>query len=407
MATIVIVGAGECGARVAFELRNRGFDGEILLFGEEDTAPYERPPLSKTALAGSEGARFFAEQSRYREANIDLRVGCEISEVDPISKSVRLADGSASDFDKLLFATGARPRLWPGSTITGKRILTLRTLQDSIRLRQNIGPGRKLVIVGGGFIGLEVAATAVKAGTDVTLIEVQSRILGRGVPEDIAQLVAERHFAEGVNLRTGIAILAIEENEKSVSILLQDGTTVEADAALVGIGAEPETKLAMNAGLKIENGIAVNECLETSAENIWAAGDCCSFPLAMQNGRRVRLESWRNAQDQAVVAASNMLGAKSNYSAVPWFWSDQYDMTLQVAGMAPPGCVEITRPVDGFGKLIFSLDTLGRLSQISGIGLGNSIARDIKIGEMLIANQAILDPGELQDPAKKLKSFLP
>ena len=406
MSAIVIIGAGECGARAAFELRNGGFEGTITLYGEEAIAPYERPPLSKAALENAAQHKSFADDTRYVELGIELKTGCKVSGVDAFAKTVHINDGSTQAYNKLLFATGARPRLWPGITKPSDRVLSLRTSQDASALRGYLGAGRKLIVIGGGFIGLEVAATAIKAGTQVTLIEAQSRILGRGVPEEIANVVAARHIAEGVDLRTGVGIASIEENASSVTVELQNGDVIEADAVLVGIGAEPNTEIASSAGLAIDNGIAVNEWLETSSADIWAAGDCCSFPLAMQVERRVRLESWRNAQDQAALVAKSMLGHGTPYQAVPWFWSDQYDLSLQVAGMADASCHTIVRPLENAGMLVFSLNEQGLLKQIAGISVGNGIARDIKIGEMLIAKGKVLNAQALTDPSVKLKTML-
>ena len=406
MSTIVIIGAGECGARAAFELREAGFDGVIKLYGDETEAPYERPPLSKAALEDSAHHKSFADPGRYGELDIQLQTGCKVNSVNSGIKTVYLSNGQSQAYDKLLFATGARPRLWPGFTKATDRVVSLRTADDATRLRAYLGQGRKLIVIGGGFIGLEVAATAIKAGTAVTVIEAQPRILGRGVPKEIANLIASRHSTEGVDLRTGIGIFAIYEHASSVTIELQNGEMVKGDAVLVGIGAEPNTSLAAAAGLAIDNGIAVNERLETSVADIWAAGDCCSFPLALQNGRRVRLESWRNAQDQAALVAKNMSGAVQTYQAIPWFWSDQYDLSLQVAGMADATCVHVVRDLDNGGKLVFSLNPDGRLMQIAGISVGNAIARDIKIGEMLISRGTKLEPSALADPKEKLKQML-
>lgn len=406
MSAIVIIGAGECGARAAFELRNGGFEGSITLYGEEAVAPYERPPLSKSALENAAHHKPFADDARYVELDIELKTGCKVLSVDTVAKTVRLSDGTMQAYDKLLFATGARPRLWPGIAKPTDRVLSLRTSQDANRLRGYLAPGRRLIIIGGGFIGLEVAATAIKAGTQVTLIEAQPRILGRGVPEQIAAVVAARHTAEGVDLRTGVGIASLKENASNIVVELQNGDTVEADAVLVGIGAEPNIEIASSAGLTIDNGIAVNERLETSVADIWAAGDCCSFPSALQNGRRVRLESWRNAQDQAALVAKNMLGRVETYQAVPWFWSDQYDLSLQVAGMADASCWNVIRPLENGGMLVFSLNDMGILKQVAGISLGNAISRDIKIGEMLISKGKELDERALSDPGEKLKLML-
>jgi 3-phenylpropionate/trans-cinnamate dioxygenase ferredoxin reductase subunit len=253
---------------------------------------------------------------------------------------------------------------------------------------------------------LELAATARKSGARVTLVEGLPRVLSRGVPTAIAEQIASRHIAEGVDLRCGVSIAALEETDAEAAIILADGTRISADLIIVGVGAAPNVSLAESAGLAIENGIAVNERLQTSAEGIYAAGDCCSFPLAIYGGRRVRLEAWRNAQDQGTLAARNILGHDEPISSVPWFWSDQYDLTLQVAGLAEGATTHVTRRLGDNAFIEFHLADDGRLLAASGISEGNAVAKDIRIAEMLIARSAKPDPVQLADPAIKMKSLL-
>ncbi len=405
MSHFIIVGAGECGARAAFALRERGFAGEITLIGAESTAPYERPPLSK-GFAETADPKFIATSERYADSGIHLLLGTTVLNIDPAARTVGLSDGSRLNYEKLLLATGATARSFPGLAGNTARIRSLRTHTDVIALRETLRPGRRIAVIGGGFIGLELAATARNLGVEVTLIEGLPRILMRGVPEDIAKVIAERHRAEGVDIRCGRAIVSIEEDQEAVHILLADGETITADFAVVGIGALPNIALAEAAGLAVENGIAVNERLETSASDVYAAGDCCSFPLALYGGRRVRLESWRNAQEQGTLAAANMLGANEEISAVPWFWSDQYDLTLQIAGLADGAVATLKRDIGGGAFLLFHLDESGRLIAASGIGPGNAVARDIRLTEMLIAGRAHPAPEALTTNTVKLKSLL-
>jgi 3-phenylpropionate/trans-cinnamate dioxygenase ferredoxin reductase subunit len=255
--------------------------------------------------------------------------------------------------------------------------------------------------VGGGFIGLEVAASARKLGCNVTLVEAQPRILMRGVPEEIARVVHARHVEAGVTMQVGTALKAVETD----GILLADGHKVKAEIVIAGIGAAPEVALAKDAGLAVENGIICDETLKTSDPDIYAAGDCCSFPHRLFGNKRMRLEAWRNATDQANVATANMLGGTKSYDAVPWFWSDQYDLSLQIAG-SPGDGVETVRRQVGEGFVIFHRDATGRLVGASGIGPGNSIARDVKLAEMLIARQAAPAAAALADPATPLKALL-
>lgn len=406
MAHFVIIGAGECGARAAFALREKGFDGEITLVGSERYAPYERPPLSKAALSGGVDPKFIAAHETYATGNIRLLTGVTATGLDAEAHSITLSDGSHLTFDRLLLATGASARSFPNAPAEGRHIRSLRTHNDALTLRGMLQPGKRLAVIGGGFIGLEVAASARKLGADVVLIEGLERVLKRGVPEDIARLVAERHRAEGVDLRCGASIEALSEQEGKAVIRLSPDETIEADLALVGIGARPNVELAEAAGLVIDNGVAVDDRLRTSAPDIFAAGDCCSFPLAIYGGRRVRLESWRNAQEQGTLAAANMLGADTPISAVPWFWSDQYDMVLQIAGLADGAVTHLRRDLGEGAFILFHLDAEGRLIAASGIGPGNAVARDIRLAEMLIAARAHPDPAALTASNVKLKTLL-
>lgn len=300
MTHFVIVGAGECGARAAFALREKEFDGEITLIGSESLAPYERPPLSKAVVGGAAGPKFIAEPERYAASGIRLLTGVTVEDVDPEAKAVTLSDGSSITYDRILLATGARARAFPGIAENSKHIRALRTHADAEALRKAMMPGKHILIIGGGFIGLELAATARALGTEVTVLEGLERVLKRGVAEEVAGAICERHLLEGVDIRCGVAITAMAEEGSKAIIHLADGDTISADLVLVGIGATPNTELAARAGLQIDNGIAVDEFLRSSAPDVYAAGDCCSFPLAIYGGRRVRLESWRNAQEQGL-----------------------------------------------------------------------------------------------------------
>ncbi|OLP59199.1 ferredoxin reductase [Xaviernesmea oryzae] len=409
-AGIVIVGAGECGARAAFALRERGYQGPLTLVGAERHLPYERPPLSK-ALS-MDGPKLVASLDAYQEAGITLMLATEARGIDRQAKALRLAgaDGETTlAYDRLLLTTGARPRRLPGMTDASRYIRTLRTADDAAALTQAFSAGQHVVLIGGGFIGLELAATARQRGAAVTLLEAGPRILARGVPAEMAEIVAKRHSAEGVRILTGATMTALTEHEGGAEIKLGSGERLEADLVLVGIGAVPNVELAAAAGLAIDNGIAVDRHLTTSDPLIFAAGDCCSFPLppgADGTSRRVRLEAWRNAQEQAALAAANLLGEQAVHAAVPWFWSDQYDLTLQVAGLAQEGDRIVRRDMGAEALILFHLDSEGRLTAAAGIGPGNAVARDIRLAEMMIANGARPDPTALASSATKLKSLL-
>jgi 3-phenylpropionate/trans-cinnamate dioxygenase ferredoxin reductase subunit len=318
---------------------------------------------------------------------------------------VLLGDGTAVPYDKLLLATGARPRSLPG-TVCGGRIAALRSHDDAARIRAYLVEGSHIAILGGGFIGLELAASARKLGASVTLIEGLPRILSRGVPAEIAAIVASRHAEEGVEVLCAAKVAGIEERPGEVRLTLEDGRVVAASLLVVGIGAVPNTELAEMAGLAVDNGIAVDGLLRTSDPDILAAGDCTSYPLPLYGDRRVRLESWRNAQEQGQLAAANMLGGGEAHSAVPWFWSDQYDMTLQIAGLADDAAITVRRDLGEGAFILFHLDAAGRLIAASGIGKGNAVARDIRLAEMLIAARRHPDPVALAAPETKLKTLL-
>lgn len=406
MTHIVIVGAGECGARAAFALREKGFDGKITLIGAEPHLPYERPPLSKEGLAGAEAPRYVASAERYQEAGIAVLTDALVEKIDRGGKAVRLEDGRSIDYDRLLLATGARPRAFPGTSENSERIRVLRTHADALAIRRALTPGRKIAVIGGGFIGLELAATARKLGAEVTLVEGLPRLLTRGVPEEIAAVVAERHRREGVEILCGAKIAALEDGGHEARVVFADGGSVSGDLVIVGVGAVPNVDLAEAAGLAIDNGIAVDEQLCTSDPDIFAAGDCCSFPLSHYGGRRVRLEAWRNAQEQGTLAAANLIGGSEPVSSVPWFWSDQYDLTLQIAGLADGAVAKVRRDMEAGAFILFHLDGEGRLIAASGIGPGNAVARDIRLAEMLIAAGSRPDRQALASPDTKLRKLL-
>ncbi|TPI46306.1 ferredoxin reductase [Mesorhizobium sp. B2-9-1] len=403
---MVVIGAGECGGRAALALRDLGFEGPVTLVGDEPHLPYERPPLSKEAMTGEAPAiKAIATDALFAERAIRHIHSVRAVAIDRAAHVVQLSDGSSLPYEKLLLATGSVPRKLPMPGLGG-RCVYLRTFNDALAIRAHLSAGNRVAIIGGGFIGLELAAAARKPGAAVTVIEAQPRILMRGVPAEIAEIIHKAHEAEGVAIRTGQGIAAIDDDGKEVGITLADGQRVVADLAVIGIGAVPVTALAAEAGLAIDNGIAVDEQLRTADPDIFAAGDCCSFPLAVYGGRRVRLEAWRNAQEQGALAAKNILGGEEVHAAVPWFWSDQYGLTLQIAGLSDEGRSIVRRDLDDGAFILFHLAEDGRLVAASGIGPGNAVARDIRLAEMLIAKRASPAPEALGSQAVKLKSLL-
>jgi 3-phenylpropionate/trans-cinnamate dioxygenase ferredoxin reductase subunit len=399
---IVIVGAGLAGVRTAQALREFGHAGGITILGAEANAPYDRPPLSKGLLLGRQDEADCALLKG--EDAVALRTNASVEHIDRAAHRVRLASGEVLHYDRLLLATGAEPRrlTLPGADRAG--VFYLRTLEDARALRGELRPGRRLAIVGGGFIGLEVAASAVAAGCEVTVLEAGERLLMRAVPAEIAAHIEARHRAADVRFRFGVSLAAIEGTARAEFVKLADGERIACDAIVVGIGAVPRTALAEATGLEIDNGIAVDARLRTSDPDIHAIGDACSFPHPLA-GRRIRLECWKNAEDQARVAARNLMGGSEAYAAVPWFWSDQYELSIQIAGLPAFASETIERPMPDDSRLLFHLNGEGRLVAASAAG-GAAIGRDIRLAQMLIARGAMPLRTELTDPARKLKSLL-
>lgn len=406
-AGMVVVGAGEAGARAAVALRENGWTGPVTLVGAEAHPPYERPPLSKAVMVAPEtpSPRFILTEQHLADHGITLLCGSPVTGIDRSEHRVTLADGRRLAYERLLIATGSTARRLQVAGAGAKHVRSLRHFGDALALRERLRPGSRLVVIGGGFIGLEIAASARARGADVTIVELAPRLLTRGVPPEIAAAVAERHRAAGVEIRLGAALEAIEGDEGNQTVVLADGSRIGCDGVVAGIGAVPETDLASRAGLEIDNGIKADARLRTSDPDIYACGDCCSFPHELYDGRRIRLEAWRNAQDQATAVAHTMLGGTQPYGAVPWFWSDQYELTLQVAGLPDEGRETVTRDL-GEARLHFHLKEDGRIVAASALGPIAAIARDIRLAEILIARRARPDRAALAAPEVRLKSLL-
>ncbi len=399
---IVVVGAGEAGARVAIELRKQGFDGDLTLIGEERHAPYERPPLSKAVIVAVEppAAPEIADARRLDEIGVETILGVSANAIDLSAKRLSLTDGRALSYDRLVLATGARARTLrlPGAEFA----MTLRNYEEALALRERFRPGARIAIVGGGFIGLELAASARARGCEVVVIEAAPRVLQRATPPELASVIDARHRREGVEIWTGVGLASFAPD----AVTLSDGRRIAADAIVVGVGAAPETSLAAAAGLAIDNGVAVDGRLRTSDPAIFACGDCASFPHPLFDGRRIRLESWRNAVEQGAFLARALMGANEEYQAVPWFWSDQYDLCLQIAGLPDAGVHTVTRNLGDDAKLLFHLSQDGRLAAAGGVGPIGKIAREVRVAEMLIARRATPEPEALASANVKLKALL-
>jgi 3-phenylpropionate/trans-cinnamate dioxygenase ferredoxin reductase component len=332
MAHIVVVGAGQAGSSLVIKLRNLGFDGQVTLIGAENVPPYQRPPLSKAYLLGDlELERLYLRpEAFYGEHDIDLRLGQAVSAVDANAKTVTLGDEVLA-YDELAFTTGSDPRRLPAS-IGGdlEGVFAVRSLADVDAMAPEFVEGRRLLIIGGGYIGLEAAAVAAKRGLNVVLVEMAERILQRVAAEETSNYFRDLHSDHGVEIVEGVGLTRLIGDGRVTGAELTDGRVLEVDFAIAGVGIVPSIGLAEMAGVAIENGIQTDALGRTSVDHIWAAGDCASFP---HNGGRIRLESVPNAIDQAETVAANMLGAEKEYQARPWFWSDQHHVKLQIAGL--------------------------------------------------------------------------
>jgi 3-phenylpropionate/trans-cinnamate dioxygenase ferredoxin reductase subunit len=392
---IVIVGAGECGTRAAFALREAGYSGSVTLVGAEPHLPYERPPLSKPT-SGAAQMKLICAKEALEAAGIDYLQGLSASTLDTDAAIVTLSDGGVLRYEKLLLATGARPRRL--TCLGAERALDLRTHADAEAIFCNVAPGRSVAIIGGGLIGMELASVLRGKDAAVNVIEAAPKPLGRAVPARFAEKLHARHAAEGVRFHLDRGVVAISDD----GVTLTDGRMVPADLVVSAIGVLPEIALAEAAGLATSNGILTDMCLRTSAPDVFAAGDCAA--VEQPCGGHIRYESWRNARTQAETAARNMAGAAETFTAIPWFWSDQYDLGLQVAGLPQPAYQSVVRSLAG-GELEFYLDE-GRLVAAAGLGIGNGPAKDIKLAEMLIAAGTSPCPVALADPGFNLKMFL-
>lgn len=395
-AALIIVGAGHAGGRAALTLREEGYSGRLILIGDEPHVPYERPPLSKGLLQGSMDLAgcSLCDSARLAELGIEHIAGNPVRELDPPQHRLQLADGQWLSYAGLLLATGGRARRLPQAQAN---VLYLRTHDEALALKSALRPGARLVIVGGGFIGLEVAATARGLGCEVTVLEAGPRLAGRVLAPVISEALLQVHRQQGVDVCLNVALESIHAE----AVQLVDGQLLPCDLVVVGIGMQPNIELAVAAGLEVGQGIRVDAHLRTSAPDIYAAGDVCEFRLG---GEYQRQETSRNAEAQGRHAALNMLGRDEPFEALPGFWSDQYDWGLQTVGVITP--LTVSRALPGAGLLLFYLDADQRLQGACGWGPGNSVAKDIKLCERLISARIALNAASLADPDVSLKHLL-
>ncbi len=394
MEPYLIVGASLAGARAAETLRSEGFDGPVVLIGQESELPYERPPLSKDYLQGkSEREKIYTHPRQwYADAGIDLRLGVAATAIDPAAHRVTTSDGSQLSYTKLLLTTGSSPRRLavPGSHLEGVRYL--RTVGDSDRIKAVLRAASRIVIVGAGWIGLEVAAAARLAGVEVTVVEMEELPLLRVLGPEVARVFADLHREHGVELRFGAHLTDITgDGEHAAGISLADGSNIPADAIVVGIGAAPSTELAVAAGLDVDGGVRVDAGLRSSDPDIYAAGDVASafHPLI---GKHIRVEHWANALNQPPAAARAMLGQDVSYDRVPYFFSDQYDLGMEYSGYAEPGA---------YDEVVFRGDVPGREFIAFWLGNGGRVlaGMNVNVWDVNDAIQALVRSGRPVDRA--------
>ena len=402
MERIVVIGGGQAGAALVARLRALGHAGPLTLVADEPVPPYQRPPLSKKYLLGEMSVErlYLRPESFYAEQGVELRTGAPATAIDRAARTVRVG---AEDlpYDALALTTGALPRRLPpaiGGGLPG--VYLMRTLADADRMEPEFRPGRRVLIVGGGYIGLEAAAVAASRGLRVTLVEATPRILGRVAAAETADFFRALHRSHGVDIREGAGLARlVERGGRVAGAVLADGEEIAVDFVVVGIGIAPDTRLAEAAGLAIDNGIAVDALCRTSDPGVWAAGDCASFPW---RGGRVRLESVQNAIDQAEHAAATMLGATAPYAPSPWFWSDQYECKLQIAGLNAGYARTVARPGSRpGGRSVWYFDERGLLA----VDAMNDPKAYMQ-GKRWLESASSPDPARIADPAIELRQAL-
>ncbi len=405
MSHVVVIGAGQAGCSLVAKLRADGFDGRITLVGAEPQPPYQRPPLSKAYLLGEMtlDRLLLRPLEFYVDHNIDLRLSTRAVEIDRTNKSVLLSDGTALDYTDLALTTGSHPRSLPariGGDLDG--VYTVRDLRDADTMEPEFRKGRRVLIIGGGYIGLEAAAVAAKKGVKVTLVEMSPRILQRVAAPETSDYFRALHTDHGVRILEGIGLDRLVGEARVAGAVLSDGTEVDVDFVIVGVGITPASVLAEGAGLTVDNGIVTDAHGRTSDPNIWAAGDCAT---CLFNGHRIRLESVGNAIDQAEVVAQNIMGKGVDYVPAPWFWSDQFDCKLQIAGLNigyDAVHVKDAEDAPGTGPRSHWYYRAGQLIAVDAM----NDARNYMIGKRLIEAGKSPDPAVICNPATDMKALL-
>ena len=395
----MIIGAGQAGSSMAVKLRSLGFQGDVTLIGEEPVAPYQRPPLSKKYLLGEMSLErlYLRPPEFYATQNINLRLGTKVTAVDTINKSVKLGDETLH-YSHLALATGSKPRLLPtsiGGALDG--VFTVRTLADVDAMQTAFEQGGHVLVIGGGYIGLEAAAVAAKKGLKVTLVEMADRILQRVASSETSDYFRDLHTGHGVKILEGVGLDHLTGDGKVIGAVLSNGDELNIDFAIVGVGILPNIDLIEGTGIALNNGIETNCKGQTSIPDVWAAGDCASFPY---QGSRIRLESVPNAIDKAEIVAANLMGKEKDYIASPWFWSDQYDVKLQIAGLNAGFTKVIVR--DGGAARSHWYYRNGSLVAVDAM----NDPRAYMVAKRLIEAKRNIDPEVVANPHSDLKALL-
>ncbi|CAN7739776.1 NAD(P)/FAD-dependent oxidoreductase [Variovorax paradoxus] len=393
--TIAIVGAGQAGGWAAQTLRSEGFAGRVVLVGDEPHRPYERPPLSKAVLAGDAPAdtTHLLKAEAFDALRIDWRPNVGATFIDRAAKQLHLTQGEHVPYDKLILCSGGRARRLniPGADLPG--VFSLRSIEDAAALGAALSAGRRLLVIGGGWIGLEVAATARKKGMDVTVVEAMGRLCERTVPPEISGYLLQLHTTHGVDIRLGTGIEHLVQSARGgLTASFTDGHQLECDAVLVGVGLVPNDELAREAGLACEGGVRVDSQCRSSDPDILAAGDVATWHCEWA-GRRMRLESWQNAQEQGIAAARAALGIAVNHQPLPWFWSDQYEVNLQIFGMPTPAHDVVVRGDRNSSSFVMFFLDAGKVVA----ALGPNAARDLRFARRLIERRTRVDAAQLAD----------
>jgi 3-phenylpropionate/trans-cinnamate dioxygenase ferredoxin reductase component len=401
--TYVVIGAGQAGGWAAKTLRDEGFEGRVIIIGDENFAPHERPPLSKEVLLGDaeKDSCLLWPPGTLEDANIEMRLGETVTAIAADDHTLTLVGGETIAWNKMLIATGGRARSLDVEGVDLEGVFTLRTIEDAEGIRSRLSDGASVVVIGAGWIGLEVAAAARKRGASATVIEVADRVCARALTADMSQWVHALHERNGVDIRLTTAFSHFAGDGELQKVVLGDGTEIDCGIAVIGIGLIPNTELAAGAGLAVDNGIVVNENGQTSHPDIYAAGDVTNHPNPLL-GRRVRLESWENAQNQAINAAKAMLGAKEPYAEIPWFWSDQYDANIQMMGLPEEWDQTVTRGDREAGEFIEFYLKDGELQGAAAI----NNPRDLRFTRRMITSGKKFDAGALADPDVKLQKLM-